>query len=128
MNIDKVRYIVIPIFALANAGIPLSGFVDGGTNIFNNITMGVALGLIFGKLIGIAGATWIGWKMGLGNLPTGCNFKHIVGVGFLAGIGFTMSIFIADLGFASQGAFTHAFTAFTGESPRRFAGPREERS
>ncbi|UTW46299.1 Na+/H+ antiporter NhaA [bacterium SCSIO 12696] len=93
-----VTYIVIPIFALANAGIPLAGFA-GETEIFNNITLGVALGLLVGKLIGIAGATWVGWKLGLGELPSGCNFLHIVGIGFLGGIGFTMSIFIAELAF-----------------------------
>ncbi|MCV6605786.1 MAG: Na+/H+ antiporter NhaA, partial [Porticoccaceae bacterium] len=93
-----VTYIVIPIFALANAGIPLAGFA-GETEIFNNITLGVTLGLVVGKLIGIAGATWVGWKLGLGELPSGCNFLHIVGIGFLGGIGFTMSIFIAELAF-----------------------------
>lgn len=96
-----VTYIVIPIFALANAGIPFNVF-SGDTEIFNNITLGVTLGLVLGKLIGIAGATWAGWKLGWGELPHGCNFLHIIGVGFLGGIGFTMSIFISELAFAGS--------------------------
>lgn len=96
-----VTYIVIPIFALANAGIPFNVF-SGDTEIFNNVTLGVTLGLVLGKLIGIAGATWLGWKMGWGDLPHECNFLHIVGVAFLGGIGFTMSIFISELAFAGS--------------------------
>jgi len=96
-----VTYIVIPIFALANAGVPFNVFA-GDTEVFNNVMVGVTLGLVVGKLIGIAGATWIGWKLGLGKLPQGCRFLHIVGVAFLGGIGFTMSIFIAELAFVGN--------------------------
>lgn len=96
-----VTYIVIPIFALANAGISFEVFT-AGDGVFNNITIGVALGLVVGKLIGISGATWLGWKLGLGKLPHGCNFTHIIGVGFLGGIGFTMSIFISELAFSGS--------------------------
>ncbi len=96
-----VTYIVIPIFALANAGIPFDVFT-GDAEILNNITLGVVLGLVVGKLVGIAGATLLGWKLGLGELPQGCNFLHIVGVAFLGGIGFTMSIFISELAFAGN--------------------------
>jgi NhaA family Na+:H+ antiporter len=62
--------------------------------------MGIASGLVLGKLIGIAGFSWIAVKLGLASLPPGLNFKHIAGVGLMGGIGFTMSIFIAELGFA----------------------------
>jgi NhaA family Na+:H+ antiporter len=95
-----VTYIVIPIFALANAGLPFE--VLTGDALTHTITLGVILGLVGGKLIGIAGATWVGWKMGLGKLPDGCSFQHIIGVSLLGGIGFTMSIFIAELGFANN--------------------------
>ena len=91
-------YLIIPIFSLANAGIPvdLSAF---NTIITHPVSMGIVAGLVFGKLIGIAGFSWVAVKMGLTSLPQGVNFKHIVGVALMGGIGFTMSIFIAELGF-----------------------------
>ena len=91
-------YLIIPIFSLANAGIPinLSAF---NTIITHPVSMGIVAGLVFGKLIGIAGFSWVAVKMGLTSLPHGVNFKHIVGVALMGGIGFTMSIFIAELGF-----------------------------
>jgi len=94
-------YIVIPIFALANAGVYVnwSSFTH---TISHPISMGIALGLVFGKLIGIAGFCWLAIKMGVTKLPHDLNFKHIVGVSLMGGIGFTMSIFIAELGFAHQ--------------------------
>jgi Na+:H+ antiporter, NhaA family len=94
-------YLIIPIFSLANAGIPIdwSSFSD---TISHPVAMGIMLGLVGGKLIGIAGTTWVVVKLGLATLPTGVNFKHIVGAAFMGGIGFTMSIFIAELGFAHQ--------------------------
>lgn len=96
-----VAFIVIPIFALANAGIPIDSFTSAEA-VFNPLTLGVISGLVFGKLIGIVGATWIGWKMGWGELPKASTFHHIIGVAFLGGIGFTMSIFIAELAFAGE--------------------------
>jgi NhaA family Na+:H+ antiporter len=94
-----VAYLVIPIFALANAGIPVD-FAGFGQYLQHPITLGVLAGLVLGKPLGIAGFTWFTVKMGWAELPTGLNMKHILGVGLLGGIGFTMSIFIADLGFA----------------------------
>ena len=70
--------------------------------ILNPVTLGVILGLVFGKLAGIVGATWLGWKLGLGRLPTAASFHHIIGVAMLGGIGFTMSIFISELAFYDQ--------------------------
>jgi NhaA family Na+:H+ antiporter len=94
-----VAYIVIPIFALANAGIPID-FSAFGKYLSNPITLGVLAGLLVGKPLGILGFTWITVKLGWANLPVGLNMTHILGVGLLGGIGFTMSIFVADLGFA----------------------------
>jgi len=96
-----VAYLVIPIFALFNAGIPLelSGF---GQTLMHPVTMGVSLGLIFGKVIGIAGSCWIALKLNIGQLPAETRFTQIIGVSLLGGIGFTMSIFIAELGFIHQ--------------------------
>jgi Na+:H+ antiporter, NhaA family len=96
-----VAYLVIPIFALANAGIPVD-FADFTQYFQNPISLGVLAGLLLGKPVGIAGFTWLTMKMGWATLPTGLNMNHILGVGLLGGIGFTMSIFIADLGFANS--------------------------
>ena len=94
-----VAYIVIPIFALANAGIPIE-FSAFGEYLGNPITQGVLAGLVLGKPVGILGFTWLTVKMGWAELPEELTMKHILGVGLLGGIGFTMSIFVADLGFA----------------------------
>ncbi|WP_250464425.1 Na+/H+ antiporter NhaA [Microbulbifer litoralis] len=96
-----VAFLVVPIFALANAGIPIDSFTSGDA-VLNPVTMGVISGLVFGKLVGIVGATWIGWKLGLGRLPKAASFHHIIGVALLGGIGFTMSIFISELAFAGR--------------------------
>jgi NhaA family Na+:H+ antiporter len=96
-----VAYLVIPIFALANAGIPID-FEKIMPTLTHPVALGVMSGLLLGKLLGIAGFTWLAVKLGLARLPEGLNIRHIVGVALLGGIGFTMSIFIADLGFANQ--------------------------
>ena len=93
-----VAYIVIPIFALANAGVPIDiGSI--GDSIGNSVTLGVFFGLLVGKLLGIAGFTWAAVRLNITSLPEGLGMGHIIGIALLGGIGFTMSIFIADLGF-----------------------------
>ncbi|MDH3872380.1 MAG: Na+/H+ antiporter NhaA, partial [Gammaproteobacteria bacterium] len=92
-------YLVIPIFSLANAGIPID-WSSLGSIITHPVSVGIACGLVGGKLIGIAGFSWVAVKLGLTSLPQGLNFKHIVGAALMGGIGFTMSIFIAELGFS----------------------------
>lgn len=96
-----VAYLVIPIFALANAGIPLS-FDSLGETMTHPVLVGVTLGLILGKFIGIAGVSWLLLKLNLAVLPKDTRFTQIAGVSLLAGIGFTMSIFVAELGFVGQ--------------------------
>jgi NhaA family Na+:H+ antiporter len=96
-----VAFIVIPIFAFINAGIPIE-LSDLGQTLAHPVTMGVISGLVLGKFLGIVGASWIALKLGVGQLPAQTRFSQIAGVALLAGIGFTMSIFIADLGFATQ--------------------------
>jgi NhaA family Na+:H+ antiporter len=94
-----VAYVVMPIFALANAGITFSGsFFD---NLSSNISLGVIFGLVFGKFIGIVGFSKILIKLKLATLPEGVNWSKIYGTAMLAGIGFTMSLFITDLAFAN---------------------------
>lgn len=94
-------YIIIPIFSLANAGVPIDWSSIGDT-VSHPVSIGITVGLVLGKLIGIAGFSWVAVKLGVTVLPHGLNFKHIVGVALMGGIGFTMSIFIAELGFASM--------------------------
>lgn len=96
-----VAFLVIPIFSLFNAGIPLDLGAMGGT-LSHPVTLGVMLGLVLGKFIGISGACWIAIRLGLAQLPSNTRFSQIAAVSMLAGIGFTMSIFISELGFAAQ--------------------------
>jgi NhaA family Na+:H+ antiporter len=96
-------YLVIPIFALANAGVPID-FANLSDVITHPVAMGIGLGLLVGKVIGIAGFSWLAVKLGICQLPKGLTIQHIIGVAFMGGIGFTMSIFIAELGFAQYPA------------------------
>jgi NhaA family Na+:H+ antiporter len=96
-----VAYFVIPVFALFNAGIPLHAGELAAT-LSHPVTLGVGLGLVAGKLAGIAGSSWLALKLGAGQLPTDTRFTQIIGVALLGGIGFTMSIFVTELGFAGQ--------------------------
>jgi Na+:H+ antiporter, NhaA family len=92
-----VAFVVMPIFALANAGITFSGnFMD---NLFSNVSLGVIVGLIAGKFIGIVFVSKILVKLKITTLPSGVNWKQMYGVALLAGVGFTMSLFISDLAF-----------------------------
>ena len=96
-----VAFLIIPIFALANAGVPIQ--LEGiGEVLGDPITLGIIAGLVAGKFIGIAGFSWVAIKMGIGRLPHGVTFSQLAGVAVLAGIGFTMSIFIAELAFAND--------------------------
>lgn len=90
---------VIPIFALTNAGVTLE-FEALGELLRSPITLGTLLGLVLGKVIGIAGFSWLAVKLKLATLPSGADFRQLVGVGIIGGIGFTMSIFVAELAFA----------------------------
>lgn len=96
-----VAFIVIPIFALFNAGIPIQ-FNSLSETFTHPVMLGVTFGLLFGKFIGITGACWLALRLGIGQLPSGTRFSQIAAVSVLGGIGFTMSIFIAELGFANQ--------------------------
>ena len=95
-----VGYVVMPIFALANAGITFSGsFFD---NLSSNISLGVIFGLALGKFIGIVGFSKILIKLKLAILPEGVYWRQIYGAAMLAGIGFTMSLFITDLAYVDS--------------------------
>jgi len=93
-----VLYLIVPIFAFANAGVVLTGI--SLSNLFAPLPMGIAMGLILGKQIGVFGATYITVRMGFARLPQGVTWAHIYGLSCLAGIGFTMSLFIGGLSFS----------------------------
>jgi len=93
-------YFILPIFALSNAGVHLTGnFFD---MLFHPISLGIMGGLILGKFLGITLFTKLFVRLRLATLPPGVSWRHIYGMSFLAGIGFTMSMFIADLGFEDK--------------------------
>lgn len=94
-------FIVLPIFAFANAGVVLSKDVFTSPESLP-VMGGIIAGLILGKFIGISGASWLMVRLGYAKLPTGTNWAHIIGVSFIAGIGFTVSIFITELAFSDN--------------------------
>jgi Na+:H+ antiporter, NhaA family len=97
-----VAYGILPVFAFANAGLSLSGVAPGDA--LAPIPLGIALGLVLGKPIGIVSAALLGHVTGLARFTGDINFKAIVGLGLLCGVGFTMSLFIASLAFEQQPA------------------------
>ncbi|GAJ72252.1 LOW QUALITY PROTEIN: Na+/H+ antiporter NhaA type [Vibrio sp. JCM 18904] len=94
-----VAFGILPLFAFANAGISLEGVSMSGLT--SMLPLGIALGLLVGKPLGIFTFSWAAVKMGVAKLPEGINFKHIFAVSVLCGIGFTMSIFISSLAFGN---------------------------
>ena len=93
-----VSLIVIPLFALANAGISID-FASIGETVIEPVSLGIIFGLILGKVIGIAGVSYLAIKIGIAKLPEDSTMAQIFGISFLGAIGFTMSIFVADLAF-----------------------------
>ena len=93
-----VAFGVMPVFAFANAGVALHNL--SLTDLFNGIPLGIALGLFLGKQLGVFGFTWASVRLGLSRLPDGVTWLQVYGVATLAGIGFTMSLFIGTLAFA----------------------------
>ncbi|ABB45058.1 Na+/H+ antiporter NhaA [Sulfurimonas denitrificans DSM 1251] len=96
-----VSLVVIPLFALANAGVSIN-FSSAYDTLLQPISLGVMAGLVFGKVFGIAGISYLAIKLGIAKLPEGSTMSQVFGVAFLGGIGFTMSIFIAELAFAGN--------------------------
>jgi NhaA family Na+:H+ antiporter len=99
-------FLVLPVFALANAGVDVRD-ASVGELAGNPVTLGVVLGLVMGKPLGILAAAWLATRLRLGLLPAGAGWVHIAGVGLLAGIGFTVALFIAELSF-TEAALTDA--------------------
>lgn len=101
-----VAFVIVPIFAFANAGVSFEGF--GVDAMLAPVTMGVASGLALGKLVGVFGAVWIMVRAGVADLPVGASWPQMLGVAILCGIGFTMSLFISLLAFDSVSLQTEA--------------------
>jgi len=93
-----VAFFVMPVFAFANAGVALTGL--SLADLLAPIPLGIALGLFVGKQVGVFGFAWVATKLGICRLPDGVGWMHVYGAALLAGIGFTMSLFIGTLAFA----------------------------
>lgn len=93
-----VVFAIVPLFALANAGVRLEGGLTGIAR--QPVTVGVVLGLVAGKQVGVMLGAWLAVRLRLSALPPGVTWRSLYGVGWLAGIGFTMSLFVADLAFS----------------------------
>ena len=89
-------FVIVPAFALANAGVELSGNALSSPS---RVFVGVFVGLVIGKLVGVAGFSWLAVRLGIARLPDGVGWPHIVGLAAVAGVGFTVALFIADLAF-----------------------------
>ncbi|WP_353717555.1 Na+/H+ antiporter NhaA [Dyadobacter sp. 676] len=95
-----VNFVIMPVFALSNTNITFeAGMLEGLTT---TLGLGIILGLVIGKPLGISLLSWLTVKLGISSMPGGANWSHIVGVGMLGGIGFTMSVFIALLSFPGE--------------------------
>jgi len=99
-------WLILPLFALANAGVALGG--ELGAILASPLALGVIVGLVIGKPVGIAVMSWAVVRTGRGALPSGVSWAQVVGAGCLAGIGFTMSLFVSDLAFNDETLITAA--------------------
>ncbi len=95
-----VPFVIVPIFGFANAGVDLLGLSPSA--LIEPLTLGVAGGLVLGKLIGVFGSVWLAVRLGLADLPAYATWRHLFGVALLCGIGFTMSLFIGLLAFTGN--------------------------
>jgi len=127
-------FVVLPLFALANAGIRFVG--TGGFDFMTPAVLGVMLGLIVGKPLGIVLASFLAVRFGKIPLPPGVGWRHVLGAGMLGGIGFTMSIFVANLAFEASGPLNEVKAAIliasliagtVGYCWLRFFAPKAER-
>ena len=107
MLLPFVTFVVLPVFALANAGVSFRG-INFGSLFGSNIMPGVFAGLLFGKVAGIFGASWLLVKLKIATLYDGMNRRNLLGVSFLGAIGFTMSLFITMLAFTDETYITQA--------------------
>jgi NhaA family Na+:H+ antiporter len=101
-----VAFLIVPVFGFANAGVSFAGI--GAAALLDRLTLGVTIGLVAGKLVGVFGSAALTIRLGLADLPMGASWPQLLGVSLLCGIGFTMSLFIGMLAFASDPALQDA--------------------
>jgi len=102
-----VNFIILPIFALANAGVTVFN-IEIDKLFSTNVAIGVGLGLLVGKVVGIVGFSWLAVKLNIASFPKLMTFKSLTGLALLASIGFTMSLFITQLAFTHEEFKTQA--------------------
>lgn len=95
-----VAFVILPVFAFANAGVPLAGL--GLDDLLAPVPLGIALGLLLGKILGVFGFLWLGLRLGWGRLEPGIGRPALLGMSALCGIGFTMSLFVGSLSFGAD--------------------------
>lgn len=95
-----VAFVILPVFAFANAGVPLAGL--GLDDLLAPVPLGIAAGLLFGKILGVFGCLWLGLRLGWGRLEPGVGRSALLGMSALCGIGFTMSLFVGSLSFGAD--------------------------
>lgn len=106
-----IAYLVLPIFAFANAGVSFDDVPPGLANIFSPVMLGVGLGLLLGKLVGVFLTTFLAIKIGLAPKPTNSTWAQILGIALVCGVGFTMSFFVGSLAYPS-GSTTEPYAAW----------------
>jgi len=109
-----VAFLIMPLFALANAGVVLDAGLT--TAAAHPVTLGIVLGLVVGKALGIVGFAWLATSIGIAELPAGTTWRQVTGVAMVAGIGFTMSLFIASLAFGDSPLLDNAKVGILGAS------------
>jgi NhaA family Na+:H+ antiporter len=109
-----VAFVIVPVFAFANAGVMIGDNLNDAAT--SSISLGIVAGLVLGKQIGIVLVSWLLVRFGFSVLPDGVSWRHIHGAACLAGIGFTMSLFIADLAFVDEHRLAMAKIGILGAS------------
>ena len=110
-----VSFVILPIFALANAGIVFTSDTLSEA-LSSRVTLGIAVALLPGNAIGVFGMTWLAVRLGIGRLPSGVTWRHVLGVAFLAGIGFTVAIFVSGIAFDDPALVNQAKMGIFGAS------------
>ena len=96
----ETGFVIMPLFALANAGMVINGSFF--SSLMNPVSLGVVTGLILGKFVGVFSFTWLMIRLKVAELPEKANWGHILGVAILAGVGFTMSLFVTGLAYSKE--------------------------
>ncbi len=127
-------FVVVPLFALANAGVVISGDAIAGAGT-DPVLLGVLFGLLVGKTVGVTGFAWVAVRLGLGRMPFHTTWRHMIGLAMLSGIGFTVALFVASLSVAGEALSSAKIGIFAGSLVAgiggyvflRYTPPKDER-